>query len=695
MNKADLLLEIGCEEIPARFVEGARSQLAEKTKEWLQENRIQHGEIKTYATPRRLAVYVEQVATQQPDKEEEVRGPAKRIALSEQGEWSKAAQGFARKQGIEPSAFTFKEFKGETYVYAEVHQQGEQTHVLLNAGVRQICEGLHFPKTMRWGDRRMRFIRPIKWLVCMLGEEVIAAEWADCTATNQTKGHRFLGTATALNHPREYVERLRQQWVVVDVEERRSLIEKQLRQLESEQGWHIPVDKGLLEEVTHLVEYPTALFGRYDESFLNLPKEVLITTMREHQRYFPVETEDGHLLPYFVTIRNGDDTSLDIVARGNEKVLRARLQDAQFFYEEDQKMSIEAGVEKLSQVVFHEELGTIGDKVKRIQQISAELAKAMQMDEKVQAQLARAAAICKFDLPTLMIGEFPELEGLMGEDYARKAGEEAEVAQAIREHYLPRAAGDDLPESKIAALIGLADRMDTIVACFGIGLQPTGSQDPYGLRRRAAGVIQLLLDLDSFHLSLRQLNGVAIKTLVQHNLLQVPVTELKTQIHAFFSARQKTVLQDEHIRYDVIEAVLQSDICDPGLVRAKAHILMQEVKQPAFKEVIEGFTRAANLAAKAESGVKVDKSLLFEASEQELYDAYLKAKADYVIQAGTRDAGQMYASLTHIVPVIHRFFDNVLVMADNETIRTNRLALLVEITQLVSQFARFDQLVTN
>ncbi|MGA9175426.1 MAG: glycine--tRNA ligase subunit beta, partial [Thermoactinomyces sp.] len=492
MNKRELLLEIGCEEIPARFVDGAVKQLAQKLTDWLNEKRISYESYQTYATPRRLTVSIQGVAERQADLYEEVKGPAERIAKTPDGAWSKAAEGFARKQGVSVDSLTLKEIKGENYVFAKVHHEGANTALELQKGLPEVLQGLHFPKTMRWHGRT-RFIRPVRWLVCLFDHEVVPVKWAGLTAGRKTRGHRFLGHEIEIAHPAEYVEALKQQYVIVDVAERRNLILDQLRQLQEQHDWVIPVDPGLLEEVVHLVEYPTALFGTFNEEFLALPKEVLITTMREHQRYFPVEDRDGKLLPYFVTVRNGDDRHLETVAKGNEKVLRARLADARFFYEEDLKQTIEKAVAKLDQIVYQEELGSVGDRVRRMADLASAIGERLGLDQEELKQLNRAAHIAKFDLATQMVGEFPELEGFMGRTYALKAGEEAAVAEAIFEHHLPRFSGDDLPQTKIGGILALADKMDAICSSFGIGIQPTGSQDPYGLRRKAAGIVQILL----------------------------------------------------------------------------------------------------------------------------------------------------------------------------------------------------------
>ena len=687
----DLLLEIGCEEIPARFVDDAVAQLREKTAQWLKENRIQFSGCKTYATPRRLAILVTEVHEQQEDVYKEVRGPAEKIAKLADGTWSKAAQGFAKKQGVNPDQLVIKEVKGENYVFAKIHQAGKRTAELLLEGIPFLLNQFHFPKTMRWNSR-VRFIRPVRWLVCLLGDEIIPVTWAGLTAGNETRGHRFLGSRAMIPEAKEYENILHQQYVLAGVDERRNEILSQLKSLEKERGWTIPVDEGLLKEITHLVEYPMVLYGRYDEVFLNLPREVLVTTMREHQRYFPVEDQKGQLLPFFVTVRNGNDQSIETVAKGNEKVLRARLADARFFYEEDLKLSLEEAVQKLDQIVYQDDLGSLGDRVRRLKGLAQELAGLLCLSEHERSLLERAAQICKFDVATQMVGEFPELEGIMGRTYALKAGEEAEVAESVYEHHLPRFSGDVLPGRKIAGLLSLADKIDAIVSSFGIGIQPTGSQDPYGLRRKAAGIIQILLAEDYHELSLKHLWQLSLAQLEEAGLLQKSPEELEKELHEFFVLRLRTVLQEHNIRYDVTDAVLASDLSRPVQVVEKAKVLMEQMERESFKQEVEGFTRVAKLAEKA-GDPALDPSLFREEAEESLYQRLKEVKAYYHEAEKQKNALKMYQALAQMTPDIHRFFDQVMVMVEEEEIKRNRLALLKEMTQCIHRFADFNQIV--
>ena len=436
------------------------------------------------------------LADKQEDVNEEVKGPARRIALDETGAWSKAALGFARSQGADPESLFFRELSGVEYAYAQKSSVGVETASLLPEALPALVTSLTFPKNMRWGSYDLRYVRPIRWLVALHGSELVPFEITGVATGNVTRGHRFLGQDAVIEQPGQYVERLREQHVIVDIAEREAAILAGIRSLSEERGWNIAVKDDLLEEVLFLVETPTVLTVSFDPSFLDIPQEVLITSMREHQRYFPVLNGEGKLLPHFVTVRNGDARSLDVVAKGNEKVLRARLSDAKFFYEEDKKLVIADALAKLDNIVYHEELGTVADKVRRARKIADRMAQHLRADDEMKADVSRTADICKFDLVSQMVYEFPELQGIMGEDYARKAGERERVARGINEHYSPRNAGDKPAASLVGAIVGIADKIDTIVGCFSIGIIPTGSQDPYALRRQAQGIVSTLLAHD-------------------------------------------------------------------------------------------------------------------------------------------------------------------------------------------------------
>ncbi|QJC52543.1 glycine--tRNA ligase subunit beta [Paenibacillus albicereus] len=690
----DLLFEIGLEEVPARFVRAAVNQLRERVEKWLSDSRIGHGGVTAYATPRRLAVLARAVEEKQSDVSEEVKGPSRKIAQDAEGGWSKAALGFARSQGVEPEQLFFKELAGVEYVYAVKSSLGVDTASVLAEGLNAIVHAMTFPKNMRWGSYELKFVRPIKWLLALFGTDVVPMEIAGVKSGNASRGHRFLGEETRVAEPAAYVEALRRQHVIVDIAERERLIVAGIEALAADKGWTISIKDDLLEEVLFLVETPTVLFGSFDPAFLDIPQEVLITSMREHQRYFPVLDSAGKLLPYFVTVRNGDSVSLDNVARGNEKVLRARLSDAKFFYAEDQKLAIADALRKLESIVYHEELGTVADKVGRIVALTGRVGAAAGVEPQAAAAAARAAEICKFDLVTQMVYEFPELQGIMGEDYARKAGEDEAVAKAINEHYQPRFSGDTAPASLPGSLVSLADKLDTIVGCFSIGIIPTGSQDPYALRRQAAGIVQTLM-AHELPVRLGELFDLALDIHEQRGLKR-PRADIRKELYDFFALRLKNVLTEQGNRYDVIDAALAAGFDDLTLTVKRAAILLARAAGPEqveFKTVVDALTRSANLAAKAESDAAVDAAKLEAGAERRLHEAYEQVSGRYRSALDAGDAATALGLLTELREPITAFFDSVMVMAEDEAVRRNRLALLSGIAKDAARYADFSKLV--
>lgn len=687
----DFLLEIGMEEIPSRFIRNAVDQLADKIKKWLEDSRIGFDSVNTYASPRRIAVLVSGVAEKQKDISEEVKGPSRKIAQDGEGQWTKAALGFARSQGVEPEKLYYKELAGVEYVHALKSSVGVETGEVLADGLTSIIHSLTFPKNMRWGSYDMKFVRPIRWIVSLFGEDVIPLTLAGVTSGRTTRGHRFLGHDAVLQNPGEYVQKLKDEYVFVDIDERQTIILNQIKALAEEKGWTIPIKDDLLEEVLFLVDYPTVLFGTFNPEFLNIPQEVLITSMREHQRYFPVLDQNGSLLPYFVTVRNGNSTSLEQVARGNEKVLRARLSDAKFFYEEDQKLPIDTALSKLETVVFHEELGTVGDKVRRIVKVADALASRIGLDSEALGAVSRAAAICKFDLVTSMVYEFPELQGLMGEDYARKAGEPEAVAKAVFEHYQPRFSGDSAPASVVGAVVSIADKLDTIVGCFSIGIVPTGSQDPYALRRQAAGIVQIILE-HRLPVRLSALFDLALDVHEQVRPLKRSREDIRKDLYDFFLLRIKNVLSDRQVRYDVADASTSAGIDDPNGVVRRAEAVKEAVSDPDFKPVVDAFNRVCNLAAKAPS-LNVKPERFAEPAEGALHSAWQEAhnETERLLSLG-EEASALHV-LSGLKEAINAFFDAVMVMAEDDAVRANRLGLLALIEADIKKLADFSKLV--
>jgi glycyl-tRNA synthetase beta chain len=687
MSKRDLLLEIGLEELPARFVTASMKQLSDKVQQWLTEKAIEFGTVEAFSTPRRLAVLVKDVEESQKDIEEEAKGPAKKIALDSEGNWSKAALGFVRGQGMTSEDIYFKELKGVEYVHVNKFIKGQQTVQLLSE-LAEIISGMTFPKNMRWANQELRFVRPIKWLIALFGNDIVPFSIADVETGRETKGHRFLGDSASIELPELYEDTLKEQFVMANPDKRRQVILNQIKELEQEKGWIIPVDEDLLEEVNNLVEYPTVLFGNFEEEYLELPAEVLITSMKEHQRYFPVKDQDGKLLAHFVTVRNGDDRHLDKVSKGNEKVLRARLSDAAFFYKEDQKKEISDALKKLDSIVYHEEIGTLAEKTARVTALTGDLADALNLKAEKEMAL-RTAAIAKFDLVSQMVYEFPELQGYMGEKYALLKGEAKEVAAAINEHYMPRHADDNVPPSVIGAVVSLAEKIDTLSSFFAIGVIPTGSQDPYALRRQASGVVQILAE-KKWNISLEELIVLGLKGLESKGILNRDLEEVKADMFTFFKARVKHLLQEQQIRYDLIDAVLFNEIGYIHSTVERAHVLDAKKDEAGFKESLEALSRVMNIAVKCDNKVTVDPSAFENDQENALYVKYKKVAIRYM---ESRDENERFEQLVSLQSEIESYFENTMVMADDEAIRNNRLSLMKEISDLVAGFAAMNKII--
>lgn len=683
----DLLIEIGLEEMPARFVTSSIEQFSSRIQKWLLDNKIGYGDIQAFSTPRRLAVLVTEVSESQEDIQEEAKGPAKKIALDDNGNWSKAAIGFSRGQGMSVDDIFFKEINGVEYAHVEKFIKGQETFSLLPE-LKQIITGLSFPKNMRWANEEMKYIRPIKWLVALFGNEVIPFQITNVETSNWTRGHRFLGDKVIVSSPEEYVVTLLGQYVITNAEERKEAIVSQLKKIEEENSWVIPIDEDLLEEVTNLVEYPTALHGRFEEEFLELPEEVLITSMKEHQRYFPVKSEDGALLPFFVTVRNGDHQHLETVARGNEKVLRARLADADFFYKEDQKLEIDKALKKFESIVYHEEIGTLAEKVNRVRKLTSHLVDRLNFSAEDKKVADRAAEISKFDLVTNMVYEFPELQGFMGEKYAIQKGEDILVAKAINEHYKPRNAEDSTAESNAGAVLAIAEKLDTIASTIAIGVIPSGSQDPYALRRQASGIVQTLMNKD-WAIELEQLIELSIKMIEEAGFAKLKASELENELVSFFKLRLKHLLQERGIRYDLIDAVLSGKVGAVASLIRKAEILQVEKDAEGFKESIEALSRVLNISSKAEDIKEVDSSLFENDYEHQLFNQFNEV-------ANTLDEGvseeETYRLLVSLKQPINHYFDHTMVMVDDMSLRNNRLSLMAVMAKVIRNFANVTEI---
>lgn len=680
-----LLLEIGTEEVPAHVMPGILSQLKENAAKTFEELRIEYKNIKTLGTPRRSALLVEGLAEQQADLSKENRGPAVNIAFDADGNPTKAAQGFARGQGVKPEELVTK----DGYVYAMVHEKGGKTADLLGETLKGLVDGLNFPNNMHWADLDYKFIRPLRWLVALYGQDVIDFEVANVKSGRTSRGHRFLFEGDfEIANADEYVEACRKASIIVDQNERCEMIRQQIAEVAAANGGQAEVNEDLLEEVLYLVEYPTALCGKFDEKYLALPAEAVITPMRDHQRYFPV-LKDGQLLPLFITIRNGGKEHLETVQHGNERVLRARLEDAQFFFDEDRKKTLEQHGEKLKTVVFQDGLGTIYDKALRLEVLAGYIADAIGANEQDKKDAVRAAKLAKADLVTGMVTEFTELQGVMGREYALLDGETKAVAQAIDEHYMPRFAGDSQPASVAGRIVSLADKIDTIVGTFSRGLIPTGSQDPFALRRQALGIVNMLKEAQ-YHISLSQLVAKAMELLKIADVGQQ--AKLQNDVADFMKLRLKNVLADAGIRYDVVDAVFVT-VDDIYGVFLRAQAVNEAVKQD-MEKTIQAFVRTGNIARKAEEvQAAVEAGLWAEQVEKDLYKAYEAAASKVEKEIAAQDYAGAIAILSQLAAPIDAFFDGVMVMDKDEKIKNNRLGLLKLVDNLVCQVADFSKIV--
>lgn len=711
-----LLFEIGTEEIPAKFMPGVLKQLKELAAAKMQELRIPFEDITVYGTPRRMAFIAGGVAETQADVVVEAKGPSVKIAYVS-GAPSKAAQGFARGQGVDVKDLVVR----DNYVYAVKHLAGQPVVELLPGLLMDILTSLSFPKTMRWADYEFRFVRPIRWMVALFGDQIIPVEICGVKSGKFSMGHRFMqqslkaaaesqgllsaalskvgnkvysalaGVKGAVEIPSagDYKKVMYDNFVMVDQDERRALILQQIKDLAAQNGGEAEINEDLLEEVNYLVEWPTALCGKFEEKFLSLPKECIITPMREHQRYFPVLDEDGNLLNKFITVRNGGSEHLDIVTHGNERVLRARLSDAEFFFNEDRATKLEDRLEKLKTVSFQEGLGNMYDKSERLVKMAEMLRFAINtpVDEE---ELRRCALLCKTDLVTGMVIEFTELQGVMGREYALLDGEKPEVATGIFEHYLPRFAGDALPATTIGRIVGIGDKLDNICATFSRGLAPTGSQDPYALRRQALGVINILLDAN-YHISLAK---IIAGTLYLLDIKPEETGKLVPQIMEFFKQRLRNLLMDQGIRYDVIDAVFadkrNDDMVDLA-VRCKA--LAAYVEAGNAEPLVQVSVRVSNLCKKIEKEVAISGSLFKDESENKLHEVVAAVSKEIIPEIVLYDYAAVLKAGEKVIEPVNAFFDNVMVMDEDENVKNNRLAMLEEVRGIVNAVGDLSLLV--
>ncbi|MGB3160180.1 MAG: glycine--tRNA ligase subunit beta [Carnobacterium sp.] len=691
----NLLLEIGLEEIPAHIVSPSSQQLVQRMKQFLDENRLSYGEVLPFSTPRRLAVIVKELSDKQANIEESAKGPAKKIALDAQGNWSKAAMGFVRGQNLSTEDIYFKEINGVEYVHVDKFIEGQAAKSILT-GLDKVITSMSFPVSMKWADYHFNYIRPIHWITAMLDDEVIPFSLLDIHTSNTSRGHRFLGENVTFATALDYEKELEKEFVIADGTRRQRMIVSQIDTIAKERDWSVSVVPDLLEEITNLVEYPTAFYGEYNPSYLEIPEEILITSMRDHQRYVDVADHAGNLLPYFISVRNGNAEYIDNVVKGNEKVLTARLEDGLFFYEDDKKLTIEECVDQLKNVTFHEKIGTVYEKMQRVRSFASVIGTTVGLTKDQLATLDRAAEIYKFDLVTNVVGEFPELQGIMGEKYALLQGESQGVATAIREHYLPISSDGELPGSSIGAVLALADKLESIMSFFAIGKIPTGSNDPFALRRQAYGIVRIVENKKWFF-PMNTLRKDILDKLSTNSKLVIPDYEnTSLELVDFIKARLQQFMRKEELRYDIIEASLNSDQENVMDILEASHSLEKHLKDESFKATIESLTRVLNLSRKNKGSIdllnyKIDSSLFETDSEINLATQIEKTKSVFY-KLKTEDKFERLESLQ---PYIDAFFDENMVMADNEKVRNNRLALLGEMAIFTLSFASIDKLVVK
>lgn len=668
------LLEIGTEELPAKEVKQALVQLKNNAKKLLAEERINYETIQVYSTPRRLALIIDGIAEKQDSIEEELKGPSKKIAYKD-GEPTKALLGFMKGKGLSEDDISLKLVNDEEYVFANYTLEGKETKEVLKDIMPKLVRSISFNKTMRWGGKNLRFARPIRWLVSIFNSEVIEFNLEDIKIGNQTKGHRFLGGDKILiDHVDNYENILKENYCILNQKQRKEHIEIEANRLAREKGGKLLAEESLIEEVANIVEYPTLAVGDIDEDYLKLPIEVVVTPMKEQLKFFPVGDDEGNLLPYFITVRNGDSKHIENVVKGNEKVLGARLEDAKFFYYADIERPLESYVEELKDVTFQDGLGTMYDKVTRISKLGEKISEYLEVGDETKSNFKRAAYLSKADLVTQMVDEFTELQGRMGMEYALQSNENEIVSIAISEQYLPNFSGDSLPTTTAGSILSIADKLDTITGMFAVGIKPTSSQDPYGLRRQALGVINIILE-KRLTLKLSSLVDSALYLYVEENGLVFNYEEVKLEIIEFFRIRLRNMLIEKGYSYDLVDAVIAINIDDIYDICLRVEKLSDYFSEEGSKDILETFNRVINISGKA-IGIEVDTDLFEQEEEANLYNKFKNIEEDFQDSLDNRYYGESLDILASLKKPVDDFFDNVMVMVENEDVKNNRLNLL-------------------
>jgi len=692
---SDVILEIGTEEIPAIYMENALRDLRQLAQNDLEEARIKYKEIKVYGTPRRLILFVSCISEKQEEIFQKIKGPAYSIAYDSDLKPKKPAIKFAQGQGINVENLIIEDTGKGKYVFAIKSEKGKSSIELLIKIFPKIINSLNFPKSMRWEDKKLRFIRPIRWILALYNKKVIKFNLDGLCSGSETYGHRLLAPQKIkISSPNEYFTKIEKNYVIIDPKTRGKIIRTQIKQIISEVDGQELINEKQLKEIIYLVEYPYAVLGKYDKKYLELPVEVLTTVMEKHQKYFPIFKSESKLLPLFIVIINGAREYAHKIKKGNENVLKARLEDAKFFYQEDQKIPLEKKVDKLKNIIFRQNLGNLFNKIERLKLLCAYIADYLQIKQQVKENILRAAYLCKVDLVTEMVKEFPELQGVMGREYAVLSNERKEVAEAIFEHYLPRFSGGILPKTKSGMILGIADKVDNIVGCFVIGLTPTGSQDPYGLRRQSLGIIAIILE-NNLKISLKDIIQKSLSLYKESVLLELTKGEGETlsQTLSFFKQRIKNVFLEDGVHYDVIDAVLaienNGDLVD---IKHKIKAIEEFYNQPIFRRILNSSNRVLNLSKNSKE-IDIKESLLKETAEFNLYYNYnniYPRVREYISNGEYRKALKLLESLCGPVD---EFFDKVLVMDKNADIRKNRIALIKKVSILFNQIADLSKIV--
>lgn len=669
----NLLLEIGTEEIPAKLLQKGMESLKTKSSEVLSNHRIHWANITVFGTPRRLALLVNNLSDRQDDILQELRGPAKNTAFDSSGKITEAGLKFADKCGVKPHELAVKNFKNNDYVFAIKKTKGLKTEAILSDILPQIIKSLEFPKQMRWEETNFKFVRPIRWITALFNGKTVKFSLASVNSSNFSFSNRLKGNKpVAITNPLSYKSILEKEMVLVDMQERKDTIIKQLDSLSKSLNANVVFDEELLGDVTNMVEYPVALIGSFDESYLQLPSDVLITVMRDQQKCFALEGKNKKLLPKFIVVTNSFEKSQEIIRQGNEWVLQARLNDGRFFWNEDRKYPLESRVSGLKDIVFQDKLGTIADKVERIKKLAIDISEMLNLSLSKE-KIAKASELCKSDLLTEMVKEFPTLQGIMGKEYLLAQNGDPEIAEAIYEHYLPRHFNDILPKTDLGAVLSISDKLDNIVSFFSLGKIPTGSEDPFALRRQANGILQIIWNKNY---------SIALSKLTKNS-----------EVRNFFLQRFRNLLLEEKIRYDCLDAILAVGFDNPLLDKKRAETLMGLLSEKDFLETVTSFARVTNILKNTTVSSDIRQGFLKEGAELELFQKFLAIKEDFTGQIEKNDYHLACDKLKSLKKHIDRFFDDVLVMDKNEELRRNRLSLLYNIASMFYEIADFSKLV--